>query len=124
MERGAQGLPSALSFWLHTGARETRGAIANFYFAISGRAAQLGVEADRPPLDRNVRKTKRRRRAPSSPESGVSRKRNGDSAAAAAPARAMLTEQTKELTAIGQKVAVESVGPLARSVSETFTKAS
>jgi phasin family protein len=36
----------------------------------------------------------------------------------------MLTEQTKELTAIGQKVAVESVGPLARSVSETFTKAS
>ena len=36
----------------------------------------------------------------------------------------MLTEQTKELTALGQKVAVESVGPLARSVSETFSKAS
>ena len=36
----------------------------------------------------------------------------------------MLTEQTKELTALGQKLVAESVGPMARSVSETYSKAS
>jgi len=36
----------------------------------------------------------------------------------------VLGEQTKELTALGQKLAVESVGPMARSVRQTFSKAS
>jgi len=36
----------------------------------------------------------------------------------------VLSEQTRELTALGQKLAVESVGPMARSVSQTFSKAS
>ena len=36
----------------------------------------------------------------------------------------MLSEQTKELSALGQKIAGESVEPLARSVNQTFKKAS
>ena len=36
----------------------------------------------------------------------------------------MLTEQTKELTALGQKTAAESAEPIARSVSQAFKKAS
>jgi phasin len=35
-----------------------------------------------------------------------------------------LTEQTKELTALGQKMAGESVEPIARSVNQAFKKAS
>ena len=35
-----------------------------------------------------------------------------------------LTEQTKELTALGQKTAAESAEPIARSVSQAFKKAS
>jgi phasin len=35
-----------------------------------------------------------------------------------------LSEQTKELTALGQKMAGESAGPLARSVNQAFKKAS
>jgi hypothetical protein len=36
----------------------------------------------------------------------------------------MLSEQSKELTAFGQKIAGESVGPIARSVNQAFKKAS
>ena len=36
----------------------------------------------------------------------------------------MLSEQTKELTALGQKLAGESVEPIARSVNQAFGKAS
>ena len=36
----------------------------------------------------------------------------------------IFSEQTKDLTALGQKMAGESVEPLARSVSQTFKKAS
>lgn len=36
----------------------------------------------------------------------------------------VLSEQTKELTALGQKMAVECVGPMARSINQTFNKAS
>jgi phasin len=36
----------------------------------------------------------------------------------------MLSEQTKELTALGQKMAGESAGPIARSVNQAFKKAS
>jgi phasin family protein len=35
-----------------------------------------------------------------------------------------LTEQTKELTALGQKTAAESAEPIARSVNQAFKKAS
>jgi hypothetical protein len=35
-----------------------------------------------------------------------------------------LTEQTKELTALGQKIAGESAEPIARSVNQAFKKAS
>jgi phasin family protein len=35
-----------------------------------------------------------------------------------------LTEQTKELTALGQKTAAESTEPIARSVNQAFKKAS
>jgi phasin len=35
-----------------------------------------------------------------------------------------LTEQTKELTTLGQKMAGESVEPIARSVNQAFKKAS
>jgi hypothetical protein len=35
----------------------------------------------------------------------------------------VMSEQTKELTALGQKLAAESVGPMVRSVSQTFGKA-
>jgi phasin family protein len=35
-----------------------------------------------------------------------------------------LTEQTKELTALGQKAAAESAEPIARSVNQAFKKAS
>ena len=35
-----------------------------------------------------------------------------------------LTEQTKALTALGQKTAAESAEPIARSVSQAFKKAS
>jgi phasin len=37
---------------------------------------------------------------------------------------AMLSEQTKELTAFGQKIAGESAAPIARSVNQAFKKAS
>jgi phasin len=36
----------------------------------------------------------------------------------------VLSEQTKELTALGQKMAIESVGPMARSINQTFNRAS
>jgi phasin len=36
----------------------------------------------------------------------------------------VLSELTKELTALGQKLAVESVGPMARSLGQTLSKAS
>jgi phasin len=36
----------------------------------------------------------------------------------------MLSEQTKELTVLGQKIAGESAEPIARSVSQAFKKAS
>lgn len=36
----------------------------------------------------------------------------------------MLSEQTKELTALGQKMAGESVEPIARSINQAFKKAS
>ena len=36
----------------------------------------------------------------------------------------MLSEQTKELTTLGQKIAGQSVEPIARSVNQTFKKAS
>jgi len=36
----------------------------------------------------------------------------------------MLSEQTKELTALGQKMVGESAEPIARSVNQTFGKAS
>ena len=36
----------------------------------------------------------------------------------------IFSEQTKDLTALGQKMAGESVEPIARSVSQTFKKAS
>lgn len=36
----------------------------------------------------------------------------------------MFGEQTKELTALGQKLAVESSGPIERSINQTFRKAS
>ena len=36
----------------------------------------------------------------------------------------MLSEQSKELTALGQKIAGESAEPIARSVNEAFKKAS
>jgi phasin len=36
----------------------------------------------------------------------------------------MLSEQTKELTALGQKLAGESVEPIARSVTQAFSKVS
>jgi phasin len=36
----------------------------------------------------------------------------------------MLSEQTKELTALGQKLAADSAGPIARSVNQAFSKAS
>jgi hypothetical protein len=36
----------------------------------------------------------------------------------------LLNEQTKELSAIGQKMAGETVEPIARSVSQVFRKAS
>jgi hypothetical protein len=36
----------------------------------------------------------------------------------------MLSEQSKELTALGQKIAGESVEPIARSVNQAFKKAS
>ncbi len=36
----------------------------------------------------------------------------------------MLSEQTKELTALGQKMAGESAEPIARSVNQAFKKAS
>ena len=35
-----------------------------------------------------------------------------------------LTEQTKELTAVGQKTAAESAEPIARSVNQAFKNAS
>jgi hypothetical protein len=35
-----------------------------------------------------------------------------------------LSEQTKELTALGQKMAGESAEPIARSVNQAFKKAS
>jgi hypothetical protein len=35
-----------------------------------------------------------------------------------------LTEQTKELTALGQRTAAESAEPMARSVNQAFKKAS
>jgi hypothetical protein len=35
-----------------------------------------------------------------------------------------LTEQTKALTALGQKTAAGSAGPIARSVNQAFKKAS
>jgi len=35
-----------------------------------------------------------------------------------------LTEQTKEMTALGQKLSGESVEPIARSVNQAFKKAS
>jgi phasin family protein len=37
---------------------------------------------------------------------------------------AMLSEQTKELTALGQKIAGESAEPITRSVNQAFKKAS
>ena len=36
----------------------------------------------------------------------------------------MFSEQTKELTALGQKIAGESAAPFARSFNQTFEKAS
>jgi hypothetical protein len=36
----------------------------------------------------------------------------------------MLSEQTKELTPLGQKMAGESVEPIARNVKQAFDKAS
>jgi phasin len=36
----------------------------------------------------------------------------------------MVSEQTKELTALGQKIAGESAKPIARSVNEAFKKSS
>ena len=36
----------------------------------------------------------------------------------------MLSEQTKELTALGQKIAGESAAPIARSFNQVFKKAS
>jgi hypothetical protein len=36
----------------------------------------------------------------------------------------MLSEQLSELTALGQKMASESAGPIARSVGQVFKKAS
>ena len=36
----------------------------------------------------------------------------------------MLSEQTKELTALGQKLAADSAAPIARSVNQAFSKAS
>jgi len=36
----------------------------------------------------------------------------------------MLSEQTKELTALGQKIAGESAAPLAHSVNQVFKMAS